>query len=265
VRLAEEARENLSFDKKMDLINSKGINRDLGKSQPDKIDELDPESRLFLNKAETDYKNGKIDKATYDSIKSGILNTGAAFIKNAIENKVTQETSERIANEINIWIRENTAHFMDRGLLGATVGGGVAIIPEPPSLLSKVIRSGAVNAVPIIGAVLDFSVQVSRGEVVTDAAVKTVGHIGAGAAGATIGTAIGGPIGTVVGFIVGVAGSMLFDAVYDNKEKIASQISNIVDSAEDTGKSAIKLVTDKGKEVGDAVSGFFGNLSTAFC
>ncbi|EUJ26945.1 hypothetical protein MFLO_13775 [Listeria floridensis FSL S10-1187] len=43
--------------------------------------QLDEESKLYLNKAKEDYQSGAISKETFESIKSGIITTGAAFIK----------------------------------------------------------------------------------------------------------------------------------------------------------------------------------------
>ncbi|AEJ25479.1 hypothetical protein HKO26_06740 [Streptococcus equi subsp. zooepidemicus] len=57
-----------------------------------------------------------------------------------------------------------------------------------------------------------------------------------------VGTAVGGPFG----FVLGVGLSMLFDATYDNKDSIVSDTNDFVD------------------DVGDAVSGFFGKLGSAF-
>ncbi|PMR92021.1 hypothetical protein C1M49_09465 [Streptococcus intermedius] len=78
-----------------------------------------------------------------------------------------------------------------------------------------------------------------------------------GVKAAAIGTAIGGPLGTAVGFGIGVLGSMAFDAVYDNKDKIADGIVN-------TTKKAIKAVEDVANKVGDAVSGLSKTLGSVF-
>ncbi|BAC13282.1 hypothetical protein [Oceanobacillus iheyensis HTE831] len=58
---------------------------------------------------------------------------------------------------------------------------------------------------------------------------------------------IGGTIiGGVIGFTIGTVGSMAFDSVYNNKDKI------------------IGSVKDTAKKVGDAVTDFFGNLGSVF-
>ena len=65
--------------------------------------------------------------------------------------------------------------------------------------------------------------QVSSGEDVVDAGVKTGAHVAIGTVGAEFGATVGSvfPVvgtigGAAVGFTVGVAGSMLFDSAYDN-------------------------------------------------
>jgi hypothetical protein len=281
------------------------LNEDWVKNQKHKIASLDPKAKLYLNQAKTDYKNKKISDKLYQSIQSGIINTGAAFIQNTIESKVTDKVAGKISQEMIIWLKENTTHFMNRGLVAAPVAGGVTTFSEPPSWLTTTVRTGAVRSAPLIGSILDFSLQVSRGENVKDAAIKTGGHLGAGLAGAAIGTALGGPgLGTGIGYLLGVAGSMAFDWVYDHKDEIASQTKKLAEKAvnqtKEIGKDAINLgkkginqmsqvakierdsenqlvnkvneigkyavtqVSDKGKEIGQAVSGFFGNLGSAF-
>ncbi|MDF2909374.1 MAG: hypothetical protein K0Q56_254 [Sporolactobacillus laevolacticus] len=225
---------------------------------------LSPKLELYFNKAKEDYKKGLISKKTFDSIKSGLINTGAAFIQNSIETKLTDEASKKIASSVVSWIRENTTNFMNRGLVAATVDGGVATFSEVPTLLSSAIRTGATYGVPIVGSTIDFGIQVSRGDNITDAAIKTGGHLGAAYVGAAIGTAIGGPIGTVAGFAIGVAGSMAFDWVYDHKDEIAGQIKHLGEDAVSVGKHAIQSVSEERKKIGDAVSGFFGGLGTVF-
>lgn len=217
-----------------------------------KIRHMDSEVRVVLDKAFADYQKGVIDKETYDSIKSGLINTGAAFLKTAIEDKLTDD----VINSAIIYLKNNTEYFVNRGLVAAPVYGNVVTFTEPPTKLTQIVRTGATRGIPIIGAVVDFGLQVSSGEDATDAAIKATGHLGAGLAGAAIGSVI--PFGgTAIGFAIGVGGSVLFDWVYDNKEKIAKQVENI-------GKSIVNTGKEIGKNIGDAVSGFFGNLGSIF-
>ncbi|MBC1251304.1 hypothetical protein HB790_00945 [Listeria welshimeri] len=240
------------------------INEKWKKDENIKEKNLTSEEKLYLEKAKQDFKDGKISNTVFESIKSGILSTGIQFIKNAIETKVTDVVVEKGVNNIVKWLQESTYHFIDRGLVPALVDGSVTTFTEAPSLLSQAVRTGARYGIPIIGAAIDYGIQLTQGENTTDAAIKTVGHIGAGMTGMAIGTAIGGPIGTGVGFLIGVGGSMAVDWLYDNKgdivntgKKIAHDISKKVDEG-------VKTVSKGVKKVGDAVSGFFGSLGTAF-
>lgn len=220
-----------------EIINSKN---------QEQIDSLNNDEKEIINKAKADHSNGLIDKATLDSIISGVIATGTAFVHNSAVTKLTNEVSEKVASSITQFIQRNTWSFVDEALVLAPVHGNVQTITNPPSIMSKMIRTGARYGAPIIGSAIDFGIQIYKGENVTDAAFKTAGHLGAAMTGAAIGTAIGGPLGTVVGFSVGVAGSMLIDIVYDNKDKILESVKNI------------------GTKVGDAVSGFFGDIGSVF-
>ncbi|MGT2708820.1 hypothetical protein ACVRXQ_13035 [Streptococcus panodentis] len=102
-----------------------------------------------------------------------------------------------------------------------------------------------------VGAALDFGLQLYQGKPVGEAAIKTAGHT-AIAAGLLLAGATG-----PVGFVLGVGGSMLFDAIYDNREAIGKWAGDAVSS-----------VSDKAGEIfdkaGDAVGGFFSGLGSAF-
>jgi hypothetical protein len=147
------------------------------------------------------------------------------------------------------------------------------------NIVSNVGRYG----VPVIGGVIDFSVQVAEGEDVGDAAVKASAHVGIGVAGGYAGMAFGATVGSIVpfagtaigaatGFVAGViitaAGNTLFDMVYDNREAIYETITDTVDSIGDTlgdvGDSIINSVEEGIESVGNAIEGFVNGLGTVF-
>lgn len=238
---------------KLNMQWAKPIGTSWEKREKEKLEELDDDSKAVLKRAEEDYKAGKIDESTFDSIVSGFVATGSAFLGELLNSKVTDKMAEGIADAMVQWVQQNTTFFMDRGLVAITNTGANMVFSEAPSLLTKAIRGGAKYGGPIVGAVIDFGMQVAQGEDIGNAAVKTTGHvaIGVGAAkvGAMIGSAIPGPdtvIGAAAGFVIGVAGSMAFDWVHDNKEAIVEGIGNVAN------------------KVGDAVSGFFGGLGGVF-
>ena len=90
-----------------------------------------------------------------------------------------------------------------------------------------------------LGAALDFSAQLLDGKQPGEALIKAGAHAGIGIASAKIGAAIesfGGPIGAVagagLGFVLGVAGSMLFDKIYDdNIEEVGNWIGKTYEGA----------------------------------
>lgn len=111
--------------------------------------------------------------------------------------------------------------------------------------------------IPVVGAAIDFGLQLVGGEEVGHAAAKTAVHAGIGfgvgyATTAAIAAIGGGPVGWVLGagVVVTVGACYVFDRIYDkNKENI----ENFVDSAADVISS-----------IGDAAIGFLGDFAGAF-
>ncbi|MBU8790683.1 LXG domain-containing protein [Oceanobacillus caeni] len=224
------------------------------------------ETLSVLQKAEKDYELGVIDEAVYDSIKGILINSGftSSFTQNSIQQVVSDKMSEGIATKVHQWLQHNTFKFVNRGLVAAPVYGNVQTFTEPPSSLTNAIRTGARHGTSIVGTAIDFGIQLYSGENVTDAAVKAASHTAIGLTGAEIGGAIGSVIpvgGTIIGGAIGfglaVGGSMAFDWFYNNKDRIAKNIQDI-------GESVVDTVKDAGEKIGEAVSGFFGNLGSVF-
>ncbi|MDE5416357.1 hypothetical protein, partial [Alkalihalobacterium chitinilyticum] len=242
------------------LVNLKEYNQANQQIRQEQIEDLDEESRVIYEKAKEDYENGEIDKSVYDSIVSGVINTGAGFMRNAI----TEEVAKPIASAVNTWIKKNTTFFMNRALVAAPISGNVITMAEPPSITSQTVRTGARYGVPIVASAIDFSIMVYQGEEVMDATIKAGGHLAAGLAGAKVGAIIGSAVpigGTAVGFIVGgvvgTVGAFAFDWVYDNKDDIVKSIQNI-------GGSVVHTLSETGKNIGEAVSGLFNGLGSVF-
>ena len=219
------------------------------------------ESQKLLTKAEEAHKKGEIDDKTYQSIKSGIINFGASYVKELINAKITDKAVEIFTKSAVEWITHNI-NATQIGRSAALVGGGTVTIasdfnPVWAQFARGAVKYGVKYGIPVVGALVDFGMQKASGENTGDALIKTGAHVGIGVKAAAIGTAIGGPLGTAVGFGIGVLGSMAFDAVYDNKDKIADGIVN-------TTKKAIKAVEDVADKVGDAVSGLSKTLGSVF-
>src|SRR5699024_2772154 len=240
-----------------------------------KIENLDSETKGYLDRIEEAYKNDELNNADYEELRSSALNEGAtateklleeklkdddqsnssaegiirvlnggtAVAKKVLEDYIKEKGPEFIASNVNKWLAENTFHFVNLGGVAKFAGGGENLVSILPSISSDFIRTGAAHGVPIVGSIIDFGFQVADGEDLTDAAIKTGGHTGAAVAGAAVGTAIGGPIGTVAGAAIGFGGGWLFDKIYDNKEEIFEGAKNLV---------------------GDAVSGIADGLGSIF-
>jgi len=119
------------------------------------------------------------------------------------------------------------------------------------------------RAMAFIGPAIDFTSQVSAGENVPNAVIKTGIHtIVSGAVvkgGMAIGTAIMPGVGTAVGFLAGVAVGIIansaIDLIYD--DSVGKFVTETTDNAIKIGKEVID-------GVGNAVSDFFSGIGTVF-
>src|SRR5690625_6536427 len=96
--------------------------------------------------------------------------------------------------------KRTSTTFMDKDLAALTTTGQIIDHAEKPSTLKSIVRTGARSGVPILGSALDFGMQVHQGEDIGDAAIKTGGHLAAGATGAKVGLMRGGGLGFAIGF-----------------------------------------------------------------
>ncbi|WP_167629182.1 T7SS effector LXG polymorphic toxin [Listeria valentina] len=185
--------------------------------------------------------------------------------------------------------------FLLTALTGKMGPGGagnfVMVNPSTSSLTTNLIKIGSTVAkvgkygLPVVGGVIDGVTQITQGEDVGDAVIKSAVHVGIGFAGGEAGAAIGAAIGTaipipivgtvvggVLGFAVGVGitavGNYVFDKIYDKKDDIIRGAKKIVDDigekTKEVGKSIEKGVKSVGDKIGNAASGFMKGLGSAF-
>nr|WP_281503986.1 hypothetical protein [Streptococcus uberis] len=233
-------------------------------------DKVSIDQNSLLEEAKKAYKAGKIDKQTYQSIKSGLVNSSAAFLKELAKAKITDKAVETFTEESWEALSKNLQTMQLSGVL-ATVNGvelstAIDVNPSYANFIresSKFVKYGA----PVIGAAVDFGLQLKDGEDVGDAAVKTGAHVVIGSAAKVVGTATGtatagllistgvlAPLAPVVGSavdigttaVIGIGGSMLFDYVYDNKDEINHTIKR---ASEDT----INNVSDFFESIYDSI------------
>ncbi len=225
------------------------------------ISSLDADSKAVIQKAEEAYQKGEIDDETYQSIKSGIINFGASYVKELIQTKLTDKVVEVFTESALEWFTHNI-NATQIGRSAALVGGGTATIATDynsiwAQLARGAVKNGVKYGIPLVGATVDFGMQKASGESTGDALIKTGAHVAIGLKAAAIGTAIGGPIGTAVGFGIGVLGSMAFDAIYDHKEEI-------IDGIVDTTEKASQAVGDVAGNVGAAILNLGKSLGSVF-
>ena len=120
------------------------------------------------------------------------------------------------------------------------------------------------RAMAFIGPAIDFTSQVSAGENVPNAVIKTGVHTvvsnTAMAIGGAIGSAIpipvvGTAVGIVTGAAVGIVVNSVFDMIYDNT--VGKEVTKITNNVVKAGKEVID-------GVGNAVSDFFSGIGTVF-
>ncbi|SDQ07305.1 LXG domain of WXG superfamily protein [Streptococcus equinus] len=228
-----------------------------------KSEKLDRNSQALLKKAKEDRDKGVISKATYQSIKSGLASSGGSFLKELAQSKITDEAAEKFTKGALEWLVQNTQNTQ-YAAVGALAGGGVHTVPiDVNPAYSRFVVGVAKHGTVVVGSAIDFGMQVSSGEDVVDAGVKTGAHVAIGTAGAETGAVIGAELGAVTipvigavpgaviggvaGVVISVGGAMLFDSTYDNV--IKPFVGNPKECMDD---------------VGEAVSGFFNNLGNVF-
>ncbi|MCU9533516.1 hypothetical protein [Streptococcus sp. CSL10205-OR2] len=177
--------------------------------------------------------------------------------------------------------------YVSSGAVSASNGIG--------SAFGNLLNYGS-KAISVLAAGKDFYDQIIEGENFIDATVKTVGHFAIGisvgsliasiASGALSGATIGSGIpvlGTFAGFFAGalagavatVAFSIKFDEMYDaSVGKVVDFVVNnsflkdinkeITKTVKEVGDAVVSKVEDTISDVGDAVSGFFSDIGSAF-
>lgn len=139
----------------------------------------------------------------------------------------------------------------------------VILDPNVASSTAKMLKNISKGLMGL-GFAIDLVSQLADGESALDAVVKSGCHLGiAVVVGAVIGSIIPGP-GTVAGAVVGLAvGTVvtyglntLFDYIYDDPEGFIEDVAGAWDKASE-------VISDVADTIGDAVSGFFGNIGSA--
>ena len=238
------------------------------------IEELQALAREVTKKAEYGEEippglENREDGSSNQNLPSYLSSLFGAFSQEALKSFMTDKAINAFIQSSWEWLTHSPQN-MQYGLLGAVSGGGTYTIPvDVNPIYSGFVKGVAKYGVQTLGAAVDFGMQVADGENIGHAAVKTGGHVAIGIGAAKVGAAIGSAfpvVGTVggaaIGFVAGVAGSMIFDWVYDSVAKpfIDDTISNIQHAADTIGKT----VNDVGKNIGDAFTGMMSGLGSVF-
>ncbi|WP_371817496.1 T7SS effector LXG polymorphic toxin [Virgibacillus sp. MSJ-26] len=233
------------------------------------LSEMDNDSRAYIEAVYQDYKNEEVDNNTFTTVFSGVVSTGASFIKDFLKSKAKGEVIDAAVKGAEEWIKKTTDIFLNLGPVASEAGTGanisLTLTDRFKDQVRNVVNFGAKHGPTFIGAALDSGAQVYSGEDVEHATIKAIGHIGTANVGRIAGTAIVGTVATALGvsgglipivavgagFVLGSLAAKGFDMVYDKWGR------EVVDGVVDIGKN----VTEN---IGDAVTGFFGSLKSAF-
>ena len=139
---------------------------------------IDDESKEIISKAEKAYKNGEIDDKTFQSIKSGIINFGASYVKELLQTKLTDKAVEAFTKSAIEWFTHNI-NATQIGRSAALVGGGTVTIatdfnPIWAQLARGAVKNGVKYGIPIVGALVDFAMQKDSGESTGDSLIKAI-------------------------------------------------------------------------------------------
>ena len=139
---------------------------------------IDDESKEIISKAKKAYKNGEIDDKTFQSIKSGIINFGVAYIQELLKTKITDKAVEAFTKSAVEWFTHNI-NATQIGRSAALVGGGTVTIatdfnPIWAQLARGAVKNGVKYGIPIVGALVDFAMQKDSGESTGDSLIKAI-------------------------------------------------------------------------------------------
>src|SRR5699024_8082945 len=86
------------------LAKLQAYNFEKAEDEAQEIEELDHESQLYLQQAYEDYEAGDIDKATYEAILYGLLQSGSSFVAYANKGKFSNSVSKDVQEDIGQWV-----------------------------------------------------------------------------------------------------------------------------------------------------------------
>lgn len=228
------------------------------------LSEMDDDSRAYIEAIYRDLKDDEVNNEVFTTVFSGVVSTGAIFIKDMLKGKIKGEVIDAAVEGAAKWIKNTTELFVNPEAVLSTVGGHEVTRTVTNTFKDQVrnfVNFGAKHGPIFIGTAFDAVSQVAIGDEDPEHAVmKSIGHIGTAAVGRLAGVAItagaatlfapvtAAAIGVVAGLAIGTVGAKLFDKAYDKWGR------DIVDNVVDVGKN-IK------NSIGNAVTGFFGKLA----
>lgn len=198
-------------------------------------------------------KSGGLDATLLGTVATAIGQfAGPLFEANGtVMNAQVKWLAQNAANTL-----KNSANTVDDILRYAHEVSALGEAASVAKTASKYLYAGK-YVIPVVGAAVDFGLQLAGGEKVGHAAAKTAGHVVIGtvvgaATTAAIATVAGGPVGWVLGagVVVTVGACYAFDKFYDKHKE---DIENFVDTAADVVSS-----------IGSAAIGFLGDIAGSF-
>lgn len=223
-------------------------------------------SQEYIDRIVTDLQNNFLSAAFMNSIDEfgdkgwiKVLEKAPTVVGGVLNTLF--KLSDSLGNFVNI----ATNGLISPNILDGISNSSSGVIRSLSEGIETFAKSGPEigRAMAFIGPAIDFTSQVSAGENVPNAVIKTGIHtIVSGAAvkgGMAIGTAIMPGVGTVIGFLGGVAVGIIansaIDMIYDNT--VGEFVTETTDNMMKAGKEVID-------GVGNAVSDFFSGIGTVF-
>lgn len=214
-----------------ELMKLKDFNEDKKIEEEEKIEKLDDSSKVYLQQAKDDYDNNDIDRATYEFIRSGIIQNGASFVENANNNKTSNSMPDKVAKAIDHWRTENRANKTQESEMNELHNQS----NSEASATSRTIVIGPGSAKDV-GASFNTSETVSRSELVdfldevkrAEKDKDVLNSIRFGIAS----SAVSAPLGASLGVSLGVGGgSGLISSLIIDKDLGSKQIQNTLNKS----------------------------------
>src|SRR5690625_7694880 len=88
------------------------------------LSEMDNDSRAYIEAVYQDYKNEEVDNNTFTTVFSGVVSTGASFIKDFLKSKDKGVVIYDAVNGAEEWLKKTSDILLNLGSVASEAGNG---------------------------------------------------------------------------------------------------------------------------------------------